>query len=82
MPEPAGEAEEDGLGLVVAGVAEQDGGRGRGARLRRPARRTWRRGPRLRAAFAADGHGDGLDGAEVHRGEPGDHLGGADVGAV
>ncbi|CAM5710979.1 hypothetical protein SCALM49S_10072 [Streptomyces californicus] len=34
------------------------------------------------AALASDVHGDGLDGVEVHGGEPGDDLGGAEGGAL
>lgn len=77
----AGEAEEDRLGLVVAGVAEEDGGGAVafGGGVQRGVAGV--AGGGLGAALASDVHGDGLDGVEVHGGEPGDDLGGAETGS-
>src|SRR3954468_16221237 len=78
----AGEAEQDGFGLVVAGVAEQDGGgavtfgRGGEGGVAGGAARGG-----LGTAFAADGHGGGLDGIQAEFAQPEDDFLGAQVGA-
>jgi hypothetical protein len=76
----AGETEEDGLGLVVAGVGEED--RGGAVALRDGVERRVPRVARggLGSAVPADGDRDRLDGAELHRREAGDDFGGTDVG--
>ncbi|MDH6451917.1 hypothetical protein M2155_004325 [Streptomyces sp. SAI-119] len=77
----AGEAEQDGFGLVVAGVAEQDGeramafGRGVEGGVAGVARGGFG------SAFAADGHGGGLDGVQAEFAQPEDDFLGAQVGA-
>lgn len=61
-------AEQDGGGAVAFGGGVQRGVAGVA-------------GGGLGAALASDVHGDGLDGVEVHGGEPGDDLGGAETGS-
>ncbi len=65
----AGEAEQHGLGLVVAGVAEQDGGGAVAVGGVVQGGVAGVAGGGLGAAVAADGHGDGLDRVEAERGQ-------------
>ena len=67
--------------MVVAGVAEQHGGGAEpvGGLVQGPVAGV--AGGGLGSAFAADAHGDGLDRVEAERGQAGDDLGGAQVGA-
>ena len=78
----AGEAEQDGFGLVVAGVAEQD--RGGAVALGRGVEGgvAGVAGRGLWPGAAPDPYGDGFDGIEPQGGEPRGDLGGAEIGAV